>query len=81
VDLILINQYGADEGLPDMTAGLSLPVLQDTAEDAVFSSYNASKWFLYIIDRDGQMVLLHYDMDYDTEEERLLAEIAAVVAP
>ncbi|GEM_PF-2557334 len=81
MDLILINQYGADEGLPDMTAGLSLPVLQDTAEDAVFSSYNASKWFLYIIDRDGQMVLLHYDMDYDTEEERLLAEIAAVVAP
>ncbi len=60
---------------------MSLPVLQDTAEDAVFSAFNASKWYLYLIDRDGQFVLLHYDLDYDADEERLLAEIAAVVSP
>jgi hypothetical protein len=81
VDLLLINQYGSDEGLPDLTDGVSLPVLQDTAEDAVFGAYNASKWYLYLIDRDGQLVLLHYDLDYDADEARLLAEIAAVVDP
>ncbi len=80
MDLVLINQYGAESGLVDLTENVTLPVLQDTPEDAVFSAYNASKWYIYLVDTDGRLVLLHYEMELDDEEDRLLAEIAAVVS-
>ncbi len=70
-----MNSVGSDEGLPDLTDGVSLPVLQDTSEAAVFSRMNASKWYLYVLDRNGELVTLHYDVDYDAEEARILAEI------
>ncbi len=63
-----------------MTDGVTLPVLQDTLEAGVFSAYGASKWYIYLIDPQQQPVLLHYEMDLDAEQERLLAEIAAVVS-
>lgn len=74
--MVLLNQAGVESGLPDLTEGLTLPVLQDTSEADVFDLYGASKWYLYIIDAQGIPRFLHYTVDMDGERDRILAEIA-----
>ncbi len=69
---------GYEEGLPDLAARTSIPVLQDTDEDGIASCYGASKWYIYVIDRSGIVRRIHYSLDLDAERDRLLAEIAAL---
>lgn len=76
-----MNEAGYETGVPEMTEGVTLPVLQDTAEADVFTTYGASKWYVYLIDRAGTPRFIHYSLDLDGEDRaRLLAEIATLVA-
>ncbi len=76
---MLINQAGVESGMPDLSAGVSLPILQDTTEAGVFDLYGASKWYVYLVDATGVPRIIHYSLDLDSERDRLLAEIAALV--
>ena len=76
---MLINSAAAKSGMKDLTDGVSLPVLQDTTKDDVFDLYNASKWYIYLVDAKGIPRIVHYSLDLDSERDRLLAEIAALV--
>ncbi len=45
-------------------------------------SYGTAKWYFTLIDRDGKIRYVHYELDLDegeAEEERFLAEIAEIV--
>ena len=39
VELFIVNSRGSEDGLPDLTDGVTLPVFQDTSEDDVYTSY------------------------------------------
>ena len=75
----IINLPGYESGLVEMTDGVDLPVLQDTTSDDVADAYGASKWYIYLVDRDGYPRRVFYQLDLDDERDRLLAEIAALV--
>jgi hypothetical protein len=46
----------------------------------VAESYDTEKWYFTLIDRDGKIRYVHYELDLDDdEEERFLAEIAELV--
>ncbi len=57
---------------------MTLPVLQDTNEDGVADAYGASKWYIYLMDAQGVPKTIWYELDLDTERDRLLSEIQAV---
>ena len=61
--------------MQSMTEAISLPVLQDTVEDGVAKEYGADKWYIYVIDRAGDVRYLHYYLYLNSERERLLAEV------
>jgi len=66
--------------MEDLTEDVTLPVLQDTSYDGVAESYGTEKWYFTIIDRDGKIRYVHYELDLDDdEEERFLDEIAELV--
>jgi len=58
----------------------TLPILQDTTEAGTADCYGAYKWYIYVIDKRGIPRHIHYSLDLNTERERLLSEIAALVA-
>ena len=76
----MINLPGYEEGIPDLTKECTLPVLQDTTKDGVARDYGAEKWYIYLIDREGKIRLIHYSLDLNNERDRLLEEIAELVA-
>ena len=77
--MVIIDLPGFEDGIPDLSAGTVLPILQDTSTDGVATCYGASKWYIYLIDRSGIPQLIHYQLDLDSERERLLTEIADLV--
>lgn len=78
--LLLINSIGSESGLPDLTAGVSLPVLQDTTTALTFEAYGAEKWYLYAIDAQGVVRALHYELHLPEGEARLLELLALAQA-
>lgn len=78
--LQIVALAAGESGLPDLTQGLTLPVLQDTPEAAVQDRYGAEKWYVYLIDRDGRVRHIHYKFDLTNHADRLLAEIDQLIA-
>ena len=75
VELVVINSRGSEEGLPELTDGVTLPVLQDTTSDDVYGHYGATKWYMYFIGKDGAPHRIHYHMDLPEDEARFLSFI------
>ena len=73
--LILINQASASDSIGELAENTTLPILQDTSEEATFTRFGADKWYIYLLDRDHRLHLLHYSLDLDDDRERLLTEI------
>lgn len=76
VSLLVVNSIGSDAGLPDLTDGVDIPVLQDTAEAQAFTTFGASKWYVYLIDPQGRLRWLRYGISMPEEQDRLLEQIA-----
>ncbi len=79
VQFLTINAAGYESGLPEYNSGHDLPTLQDDAVSAAFESYNAHKWYLYLLDGDHVFRLLHYNLSIPSESERLVEEVNALV--
>ena len=77
--MVIIDLPGFEEGMPDLISRTTLPILQDTNAQGIASCYGASKWYLYLVDRDGIVRTIHYSLDLDAERERLLTELAGLV--
>lgn len=67
---------GSEDGLAELIAGTSLPILQDTTEDKAANCYGAQKWYIYVIDPSGAVQTVHYSLDLNGEADRLLNEIS-----
>lgn len=81
MELILINLESAAEEIGELVGDdVTLPVLQDTGEADVADDYGAEKWYFMLIDREGRPRLIHYSLDLGSESDRLLSEIAELVA-
>ena len=76
--MFIINLMGTEEGVTDLVEGTQLPVLQDTSDNRVVQCFGASKWYIYVVDREGQARFLHYQLDLETERERLLEEVTSL---
>ena len=76
--VFIINMMGTEDDLPGLVEGTQLPVLQDTSDDRVVQCFGASKWYVYVVDRAGEVRFLHYQLDLVSEKERLLAEVASL---
>ena len=73
---MLVNTAGSEDYVPEMAPdGMDLPVLQDTTTDKVFVDYGASKWYIYVLDAEGNPRYVHYQVDLNGERDRLLSEI------
>ena len=66
---------GSEDGIPDLTDGVRIPVLQDVPEAGVAACFGASKWYIYIIDAAGIPKTIFYSLNLDSERERLLSAI------
>lgn len=73
-----MNLMGTESGIPDLTAGTSLPVLQDNGASNIAGCFGASKWYLYVVDREGIPRHIHYQLDLNSERNRLFMELAAL---
>lgn len=76
--IVLVSLTGTEDGIPDLTEDLQLPVLQDNAEAGVAGCFGASKWYIYIVDKAGIPRVVHYQLDLDSERNRLFEELAAL---
>jgi hypothetical protein len=75
---VIIHVEGGEselDALTEYSGTVTLPVLQDTSEADVETAYNAEKWFFYLGEPDGTLRYVHYQLDLDSERDRLLAEI------
>ena len=73
----MVNLAGTEDGIPDLSAANQLPILQDDVETHLAQCFGASKWYIYIIDREGIPRTIFYSLNLDSERERLLAAITA----
>lgn len=81
MQLLIVDLPGYESGMDELVGGVTLPVLQDTTADAVATTYGASKWYVYLIDRAGTIRYIHYSLDLAaTDRARLLSEIASLTA-
>ena len=80
VTLQIIALSAGQSGLETLTDGISLPVLQDTEQAAVADQYGAQKWYVYVVDRTGQVRWIHYRFDLTNHADRLVAEVDALRA-
>ena len=69
---------GTEEGIPDLTEGTSLPVLQDEGSSNIAGCFGASKWYIYVVDREGISRHIHYQLNLDSERNRLFLELATL---
>ena len=79
VQFLTINDAGYESGLPTYNAGHDLPTLQDDNVWNVTDQYNAHKWYLYLLDHERKLRLLHYDLNIPAESHRLVAEVDTLV--
>ena len=75
--IVNLPEYAAD--VAELFGG-PVPILQDTLEEQTANLYGAAKWYVYLIDREGNPRYVHYEIDLATERDRLLGEIATLVA-
>lgn len=77
VQLLAINEAGY-ESSTDLMAGLGdIPLLQDVAEDAVWSSWNATYRDVVIVNGEGMRVSVYNLTSYDLGQEANYAELKA----
>ncbi len=55
VHILVINWQDTELSIPDFAAGVSLPVLQDTAQAYVWAVYQAGKDTTLVIDGEGRV--------------------------
>ena len=72
-----MNLAGTEDGIPDLSAANQLPILQDDVETHLAQCFGASKWYIYIIDKNGVPTTIFYSLNLDSERDRLLSAIAA----
>ena len=72
---MIVNQSAASESIDELAENTTLPILQDTTDQATFTRYGADKWYIYIIGPDQRLHLLHYSMDLEDDRARLITEI------
>ena len=77
---MLVNDVGYEKGLKEFTLDHDLPVLQDTVDERATSTFNAHKWYVYLIDRDQQLRRIHYHLNMPAELPRLAEAIDELVA-
>jgi hypothetical protein len=70
----------AHDSLPDLADGHDLPILVDNDELNLEDQYGAERWYIYLLDRAGQPVRIHYDLNFVAERERLIGEVNALLA-
>ena len=74
--ILIVNGIGLESYLPNFTSALSLPVLQDDAEAQAFTTYGASKWYVYFVDAEGRLQWLHYSLDLGgSERDRFVEDV------
>ena len=78
--LVLINQASAADSIGELAENTTIPILQDTTEEATFTRFGADKWYIYLLDREHRLHLLYYSLDLDDERQRLLTEIEEIMS-
>ncbi len=67
---VIVNLPGYESGLADLSAETDIPILQDTTEADAGEAYGAYKWYIYIVDQDGYLTDLWYQLDLDGDERQ-----------
>ena len=67
------------ESLPELADGHDLPILVDTDTLNLQGQYGADRWYIYLLDRNGEPAMLHYELNFTTERDRLVNEVNALL--
>ena len=73
--MFIVNMGGTESGITDLTESAQIPVLQDTGEASIIQCFGASKWYVYVVDKEGVARFIHYQINLETEVDRLLSEV------
>ena len=77
VAIVVVNMTGWEADIDDFVTLHDLPTLQDTSEEGAADKIGASLYWNYILKPDGRLQAMYYEMYLPTDEQRLLADIAA----
>jgi hypothetical protein len=79
VQVLVVNLPPYVEYIDDLTSLTDLPVLQDTDDADVATAYGAAKWYVYFVDKQGQLDHLYYELDLAGDDaERFVDEVNAL---
>ena len=68
------------DSLPDLADGHDLPIVVDNETLRLADQYGAERWYIYLLDRSGQPAMIHYDLDFTVERDRLVNEVNMLLA-
>ncbi len=73
--MLVVNLPPYDDALADLTDATDLPVLQDDSDVDMSGGWGAAKGYVYVLDPEGLPRFIHYSINFDSERERLVAEV------
>ncbi|MHC4135505.1 MAG: hypothetical protein ACYTDU_00955 [Planctomycetota bacterium] len=74
-----VNMIGADAGNPDIVAGRSLPWLQDTLDQDVWSRWGVAHFDVIVVDDRNQQIAAYNLSDHDLADPANYAELKALL--
>ena len=72
VPIVVVNLSAYASSLSKITSLTDLPVVQDEEALEIADEYGAYKWFIYIINADGSLNKMHYDLPMPNQLSRLV---------
>ena len=80
VQLLGLNQIGAEPGNVGMTSGRDLPWLQETVDELVWGPWNVTYRDCVILDRDNRVVAVYNLTTHDLGDPANYAELYQIIA-
>ena len=75
--IVVINLAAYASSLSEITDLTNFPVVQDEESVKIAEEYGASKWFIYIMNADGTLHKMHYDLPMPSQLDRLVKWVEA----
>ena len=79
VRLLIVNFTSSASSVDDINDVTDLPVLQDDSHADMAEHFGASSKYFYVIDSEGLPRRVWYYLDYESERDRLLSEVATLL--
>jgi hypothetical protein len=79
IDILGVNNTGAESGIPDMCLNRDLPLLQDTAPVNVWGTWHVTYRDVFVLDWDNRVVAIYNLTVHDLAQPANYEELKSVL--